>query len=155
MLLMLIKKQLKGLLLSILVGKLSFILVHYVLLIHYLKSIKIWLSNLVYLIFLSRHLSPLVFGDYPETIKISAGNRLPSFTKEQSMMVKNSFDFIGVNYYTARFVAHDLNVDISRPRFMTDQHLQYKCKLKYLYHIYATLFGFRIFLSRKYLWINN
>ncbi|CAD5332582.1 unnamed protein product [Arabidopsis thaliana] len=72
------------------------------------------------------HLSPLVFGDYPETIKISAGNRLPSFTKEQSMMVKNSFDFIGVNYYTARFVAHDLNVDISRPRFMTDQHLQYK-----------------------------
>ncbi|CAE6118707.1 unnamed protein product [Arabidopsis arenosa] len=73
------------------------------------------------------HLSPLVFGDYPETIKTSAGNRLPSFTKEQSMMVKNSFDFIGVNYYTARFVAHDLHVDISRPRFTTDQHLQYKC----------------------------
>ncbi|CAE6118728.1 unnamed protein product [Arabidopsis arenosa] len=72
------------------------------------------------------HLSPLVFGDYPETIKASAGNRLPSFTKEQSMMVKNSFDFIGVNYYTARFVAHDLHVDISRPRFTTDQHLQYK-----------------------------
>ncbi|XP_010493616.1 PREDICTED: beta-glucosidase 31-like [Camelina sativa] len=72
------------------------------------------------------HLSPLVFGDYPKTIKANAGNRLPSFTKEQSMMVKNSFDFIGVNYYTARFVAHDLHVDISRPRFMNDQHLQYK-----------------------------
>ncbi|XP_006289725.2 beta-glucosidase 32 [Capsella rubella] len=72
------------------------------------------------------HLSPLVFGDYPESIKTNAGNRLPSFTKEQSMMLKNSFDFIGVNYYTARFVAHDLHVDLSRPRFTTDQHLQYK-----------------------------
>ncbi|CAE6049361.1 unnamed protein product [Arabidopsis arenosa] len=72
------------------------------------------------------HLDPLVFGDYPETMKKNAGNRLPSFTKEQSEMVKNSFDFIGINYYTARFVAHQLHSDPSRLRFMTDQHLEYK-----------------------------
>ncbi|XP_023639781.1 beta-glucosidase 31 [Capsella rubella] len=72
------------------------------------------------------HLDPLVFGDYPETIKKNAGNRLPSFTKEQSDMVKNSFDFIGINYYTARFVAHQLQSDPSRLRFTTDQHLEYK-----------------------------
>ncbi|XP_010497097.1 PREDICTED: beta-glucosidase 32-like, partial [Camelina sativa] len=57
------------------------------------------------------HLNPLVFGDYPETMKTNAGNRLPSFTKEESMIVKNSFDFIGINYYTTRFIAHDLHAD--------------------------------------------
>ncbi|CAH2079557.1 unnamed protein product [Thlaspi arvense] len=72
------------------------------------------------------HLDPLVFGDYPETMKKNAGNRLPSFTKEQSELIKNSFDFIGINYYTARFVAHKLHHDPTRLRFTTDQHLEYK-----------------------------
>ncbi|CAH2058008.1 unnamed protein product [Thlaspi arvense] len=72
------------------------------------------------------HLDPLVFGDYPETIKNNAGNRLPSFTKEQSESIKNSFDFIGINYYTARFVAHQLHRDPTRLSFSTDQHLEYK-----------------------------
>jgi beta-glucosidase len=31
------------------------------------------------------------------------GNRLPKFTKEQSKLVKGSFDFIGINYYTANY----------------------------------------------------
>jgi beta-glucosidase len=31
------------------------------------------------------------------------GNRLPQFTKEQSELVKGSFDFIGMNYYTANY----------------------------------------------------
>ncbi|ESQ39079.1 hypothetical protein EUTSA_v10001744mg [Eutrema salsugineum] len=72
------------------------------------------------------HLDPLVFGDYPETIKKNAENRLPSFTKEQSETIKNSFDFIGINYYTARFVAHQLHSDPLRLRFTTDQQLEYR-----------------------------
>ncbi|CAH8322756.1 unnamed protein product [Eruca vesicaria subsp. sativa] len=72
------------------------------------------------------HLHPLTFGDYPETIKKNAGNRLPHFTKEQSEFIKNSFDFIGINYYTARFVAHKHHHDHTRLRFTTDQHLEYK-----------------------------
>ncbi|CAD5332583.1 unnamed protein product [Arabidopsis thaliana] len=93
------------------------------------------------------HLSPLVFGDYPETIKTTAGNRLPSFTKEQSMMLQNSFDFIGINYYTARFVAHDLHVDLSRPRFTTDQHLQYKLTNRSGDHISSESDGTKILWS--------
>lgn len=32
--------------------------------------------------------------------------RLPTFTPEQAKMVKGSFDFIGLNYYTAKYAAN-------------------------------------------------
>ncbi|KAL0346367.1 UNVERIFIED_CONTAM: Beta-glucosidase 12 [Sesamum calycinum] len=51
-------------------------------------------------------LHPLVYGDYPRTMQSLVGNRLPKFTKEQSAMVKRSFDFLGLNYYTGNYAAH-------------------------------------------------
>lgn len=50
-------------------------------------------------------LDPVIFGDYPESLKKRVGDQMPSFTPEQSEMLKNSVDFIGVNYYTSRWVA--------------------------------------------------
>uniref|UniRef100_A0A2P2JV87 Beta-glucosidase 11 isoform X1 n=3 Tax=Rhizophora mucronata TaxID=61149 RepID=A0A2P2JV87_RHIMU len=47
---------------------------------------------------------PLVFGEYPETIKKIAGSRIPVFTIHESRMVKGSFDFIGVNYYNTYYI---------------------------------------------------
>ncbi|XP_049933947.1 beta-glucosidase 22-like isoform X2 [Nymphaea colorata] len=44
-------------------------------------------------------LNPLVFGDYPDTMKENVGPRLPSFSKCQSALVRGSFDFIGINHY--------------------------------------------------------
>lgn len=75
-----------------------------------------------------RHLDPVIHGDYPEIMKKKVGNRLPSFTPEQSKMLKNSSDFIGINYYTARYIAHLPHVDTARPRFVTDQELQWSGK---------------------------
>ncbi|EOA29111.1 hypothetical protein CARUB_v10025378mg [Capsella rubella] len=71
------------------------------------------------------HLDPVIHGDYPELMKKRIGNRLPSFTREQSQMLKNSSDFIGINYYTARYIAHLPHVDHARPRFVTDQQLKW------------------------------
>ncbi|KAJ0961710.1 hypothetical protein J5N97_000029 [Dioscorea zingiberensis] len=48
-------------------------------------------------------MDPLVFGDYPLGMRAYVGDRLPKFTKEQSKIVKGSFDFIGLNYYTANY----------------------------------------------------
>ncbi|KAJ0961709.1 hypothetical protein J5N97_000028 [Dioscorea zingiberensis] len=48
-------------------------------------------------------MDPLVFGDYPHSMRAYVGDRLPKFTKEQSKIVKGSFDFIGLNYYTANY----------------------------------------------------
>ncbi|XP_024982320.1 beta-glucosidase 11-like isoform X2 [Cynara cardunculus var. scolymus] len=50
--------------------------------------------------YLGWFLNPLVNGDYPETVKKNAGNRIPSFTKLESERIKGSFDFFGINHYT-------------------------------------------------------
>ncbi|CAH2052584.1 unnamed protein product [Thlaspi arvense] len=51
-------------------------------------------------------LNPLVFGDYPDVMKRIAGKRLPSFSEEESDLVKDSFDFLGLIHYTAMSIEH-------------------------------------------------
>ncbi|GAV69560.1 Glyco_hydro_1 domain-containing protein [Cephalotus follicularis] len=51
-------------------------------------------------------MDPLTNGDYPHSMHTLVGIRLPKFSKRQSLMVKGSFDFIGVNYYTSFYVAN-------------------------------------------------
>ncbi|KAL6844779.1 hypothetical protein ACP4OV_025438 [Aristida adscensionis] len=46
---------------------------------------------------------PIVHGDYPGTMRGFLGVRLPRFTAEQVALVKGSYDFIGVNYYTTYY----------------------------------------------------
>lgn len=50
-------------------------------------------------------LDPLSRGDYPQSMKVLVGNRLPQFTKKQFKLVKGSFDFIGINYYTTNYAS--------------------------------------------------
>ncbi|KAM0954378.1 putative beta-glucosidase [Dioscorea sansibarensis] len=58
---------------------------------------------------------PLVFGDYPKTMKKIVGSRLPIFTKSQSEYLKGSFDFIGLNHYTSLFVADNSAEALAMP----------------------------------------
>ena len=45
---------------------------------------------------------PIVFGDYPEEMKKQiSGNRLPVFNETMKKLLKNSCDFLGLNYYTS------------------------------------------------------
>ncbi|VVA21759.1 PREDICTED: beta-glucosidase [Prunus dulcis] len=46
---------------------------------------------------------PLVYGAYPRSMRQLVKGRLPTFTEKETMMVKRSFDFIGINYYTSRY----------------------------------------------------
>ena len=39
-------------------------------------------------------------------MKSTVGERLPKFTKAQSKLLKSSFDFLGLNYYTAFYAEH-------------------------------------------------
>ncbi|KAM3356160.1 beta-glucosidase 11 [Capsicum galapagoense] len=43
--------------------------------------------------------NPLIFGDYPDIMKMNAGSRLPKFTREESKQVKGAIDFIALNHY--------------------------------------------------------
>lgn len=50
-------------------------------------------------------MEPLKSGSYPVEMVNNTGERLPKFSSEQSVLVKGSFDFIGLNYYTANYAA--------------------------------------------------
>lgn len=53
----------------------------------------------------SRFMEPLHSGTYPAVMVSHVGARLPKFSRSESLMVKGSFDFIGLNYYTANYAA--------------------------------------------------
>ncbi|CAI9088500.1 OLC1v1022836C1 [Oldenlandia corymbosa var. corymbosa] len=66
-------------------------------------------------------MNPLVYGDYPKTMKAVVGNRLPKFTHEESKLLKGSYDFHGVNYYTAMYASHSSNPpNKTHARYITD-----------------------------------
>ncbi|RCV12244.1 hypothetical protein SEVIR_2G265100v4 [Setaria viridis] len=50
-------------------------------------------------------LDTIVHGSYPGTMTSYLGDRLPRFTPEQMALVKGSYDFIGVNYYTGYYTS--------------------------------------------------
>ena len=47
---------------------------------------------------------PLFFGDYPESMKARLGTDLPSFTSEESALLKNSVDYFALNHYASSYV---------------------------------------------------
>ncbi|KAK1683801.1 hypothetical protein QYE76_044649 [Lolium multiflorum] len=65
-------------------------------------------------------MEPLKRGVYPQSMRKLVGNRLPQFTKEQSELVKGSFDFIGMNYYTANYAANLPPSDDLKKSYNTD-----------------------------------
>ncbi|KAK9166281.1 hypothetical protein Scep_001472 [Stephania cephalantha] len=48
-----------------------------------------------------KFLDPLVYGDYPTTMRNIVGSRLSLFTKNESEQLKSSCDFIGLDHYSA------------------------------------------------------
>ncbi|KAL0690364.1 hypothetical protein Bca4012_090042 [Brassica carinata] len=54
--------------------------------------------------FLGWYMGPLTNGTYPQIMIDTVGERLPSFTPEESKLVKGSYDFLGLNYYFTQYV---------------------------------------------------
>ncbi|CAI8601030.1 unnamed protein product [Vicia faba] len=52
-------------------------------------------------------LNPLIFGEYPSTLRKNVGSRLPFFTSRESNLVKGSIDFLGVNFYTSFYIKNN------------------------------------------------
>ncbi|OMO49710.1 Glycoside hydrolase, family 1 [Corchorus olitorius] len=69
-------------------------------------------------------MDPITSGEYPKSMQSLVGDRLPKFSKEQSEMLKGSFDFLGLNYYTANFAATDApKPGLGRPSYLTDSRV--------------------------------
>lgn len=84
------KKLLKGPWLLMLVGK------------YYLTSQGIafckfcfWMVHLKQ----NRSFDPLLFGEYPPEMRDCLGTELPTFTAEETELIKDSIDFLGINHY--------------------------------------------------------
>ncbi|VVA95435.1 unnamed protein product [Arabis nemorensis] len=72
------------------------------------------------------HLNPTTYGDYPQSMKDHVGHRLPKFTEAQKEKLKNSADFVGINYYTSMFALHDEEPNPSQPSWQSDSLIDYE-----------------------------
>jgi len=72
---------------------------------------------------LCRFVDPIIFGDYPEIMRVLVGTRLPIFTESQSKMLKGSLDFLGVNYYTARYADDSISSSSVNLSYTTDSNV--------------------------------
>ncbi|TYJ00512.1 hypothetical protein E1A91_A13G090800v1 [Gossypium mustelinum] len=52
-------------------------------------------------------LDPLIFGDYPSSMRSQVGNRLPTFTESESALLKGLLDFVGNNHYTTYYASEN------------------------------------------------
>jgi len=69
-------------------------------------------------------MDPLTSGKYPDSMTILVGPRLPRFTTEEAKELKGSFNFIGINYYTAVFTIDNPNPPTP---MKTDYNLDCRC----------------------------
>ncbi|WOH08778.1 hypothetical protein DCAR_0728226 [Daucus carota subsp. sativus] len=65
-------------------------------------------------------MKPLTAGDYPSTMRFQVGSRLRNFSEEEANMLKGSFDFLGLNYYTSNYVEHFSDPNLIDASYITD-----------------------------------
>ncbi|XP_004507315.1 non-cyanogenic beta-glucosidase-like [Cicer arietinum] len=65
-------------------------------------------------------MDPLTNGKYPISMQNIVKNRLPKFTLEQSLQVKDSFDFLGLNYYSSSYINNAPPPPNEPPSYTTD-----------------------------------
>ncbi|KAL6273426.1 hypothetical protein ACE6H2_024118 [Prunus campanulata] len=79
--------------------------------------------------FIGWFMDPLTNGDYPHSMRSNVRERLPKFTKEESNLLKGSFDFIGLNYYTARYASNEHDIIPAHACCITDPHVNITTEL--------------------------
>ncbi|KAL9298306.1 hypothetical protein ACSQ67_024202 [Phaseolus vulgaris] len=65
-------------------------------------------------------MEPLTIGEYPKSMQSLVGSRLPKFSADEIKLVRGSFDFIGLNYYTSYYAADTPELSEARPSYLTD-----------------------------------
>ncbi|CAO2832914.1 unnamed protein product [Amaranthus hypochondriacus] len=69
-------------------------------------------------------MEPLTSGKYPSIMRSIVKDRLPKFTRTESIMIKGSYDFVGLNYYSASYAADSnaSSLNASRFSYLSDWH---------------------------------
>ncbi|KAF9665397.1 hypothetical protein SADUNF_Sadunf16G0118300 [Salix dunnii] len=75
--------------------------------------------------FMLGYMDPVTKGDYPQTMHDYVGGRLPKFSEEESKMLRGSYDFIGVNYYTTYYAQNVEDANYKNIGFMEDARVNW------------------------------
>ncbi|XP_020587680.1 beta-glucosidase 4 isoform X1 [Phalaenopsis equestris] len=67
-------------------------------------------------------LDPIFYGDYPAVMRERLGDHLPQFTQKDKELLQNAIDFIGLNHYTTKLIAH--SSDNSESPFYEAQEME-------------------------------
>lgn len=76
-----------------------------------------------------RFADPITYGDYPKSMKSTGGKRLPKFTQAESKLLKGSYDFMGMNYYTTNY-AENAPLLSSNRSYSADRHVTFTSMLQ-------------------------
>ncbi|KAL3597130.1 hypothetical protein D5086_008767, partial [Populus alba] len=71
------------------------------------------------------YVDPLTKGEYPQNMHDYVGGRLPRFSEEESKMLRGSYDFIGINYYTTYYAQNVEDVNYKNIGFMEDARVNW------------------------------
>jgi len=63
---------------------------------------------------------PIFLGDYPASMRLLIGNRLPEFTPSEKAVLKGSWDYFGLNHYTSNYVFFQNDTSVE-PNWGSDQ----------------------------------
>lgn len=87
-------------------------------------------ENKLNLRFLYRFLDPIIHGRYPYSMLEIVKERLPSFSDEESRMVKGSIDYVGINHYTSYYMKDPGIWNFTPVSYQDDWHVGFVCKFK-------------------------
>ncbi|XP_068311227.1 beta-glucosidase 13-like [Pyrus communis] len=65
-------------------------------------------------------MEPMTSGQYPHSMQVLVKERLPKFTEEESKLIKGSFDFVGINYYTTYYSRYQPHNNSANASYLTD-----------------------------------
>ena len=91
------------------------------------NSLNMGLKPKTNLSYCFRFMEPLKSGSYPTDMVNYVKKRLPEFSMDESLMVKGSYDFIGINYYTSQY-AIDVPCKSENMSSYTDSCVYLTCK---------------------------
>lgn len=96
----------------------------------------------------------MTFGNYPESMRRIVGKRLPKFTEGESKLVKGSFDFLAVNYYTTNYAdaapppnAFQLSYTADRQVNLTSTYPSLSLPLLLLLALYIYIYIYELMLT--------
>ena len=74
---------------------------------------------------------PIWRGDYPMSMRVILGDRLPRFTKEERAKVMGSADFLGLNHYSSALASLPKKAPTIFGEYWADMHVHYSSDPKW------------------------